>query len=66
MKNLHSYKVSLKSDFKGKRYPRKVYIQIEKWPYVTLNDLWGQILSIENLHFYNVIVQYRYNFGKFW
>ena len=39
-----------------KRYPRKVYIQIGKWPYVTFNDLLGQNLSMKNVRFYYVSI----------
>ena len=44
-------------NFQGKIYQRKVYFQIRKLSYATLNDIWGQNSSNENLCLYNVIIQ---------
>ena len=34
-------------DLNSKDIKKKVYFQIQKWPYATLNELWGQSSSYE-------------------
>jgi hypothetical protein len=58
MTMLEFIKVSIRSNFKGKRYQRKVYFQISKCPYATLNDLWGQTSSHQNFQLYNCIINF--------